>query len=101
MPYSKLENARLATQDFPSDLPVIKVNLLFAQNLIILVPFPSNHHHIARLRPAQCEANRFAPVRLDSIPANTVNFRRVSFEFGDSGFLHARLDLLENTTGIL
>src|SRR5918993_923061 len=97
MPYSGLVNARLASQDLPSDLPVIKVNLLFSQNLIILVPFSGNHHHIAGLGPAQCEADRFAPVRLDSIPVNSVNFRRVSFEFGDPRFLQARLDLLENT----
>src|SRR5687768_1398819 len=101
MPYSSLEDARLAIQDFPSDLAVIKVNLLLTQNLIILMPFPGNHHHITRLGPAQCEANRFAPVRLDSVSVNTVDACRSSFEFGNSGFLHTHLDLLENTHGIL
>src|ERR671910_1410113 len=101
MPYSGLDDARLATQDFPSDLPVIKVNLLFAQNLIILMPFTGNHDQITRLRPAQCEANCFAPVSLDSISVNTVNCRRSSFKFGDSNLLHTRLNFLENTLGIL
>src|SRR5919109_114806 len=56
-----------------SHLPIVEMNLLGTENLIILVPFAGDEHQVARRCGVDRDADRFSAIGLHNVPAPSLD----------------------------